>query len=124
MNGEKEYRQFLEVRDSIVGKPQVNFHEVFMKFIKVKEGIPNVQKKVHSLAESNGVMYWCPECGKHPVVSWNHSVSQDVSPTGGRWGMTGENEFDISFDKSVQIPDYEGSCVGHWEIKGGIVYNN
>lgn len=87
---------------------------------------------VATLADADGVMFWCPVCfeknkgpaGTHKIICWQPQVDDEVpagkqiSPIGGRWTMRGTDASDLTLDASVQIGE---PCNTHFYVRSGEV---
>lgn len=87
----------------------------------------NASQDVHTLAESDGVMFLCPACfaanggavGTHSIICWRPRVPQTTSPTPGRWEFEGAGIGDLTLvngSSSVALTD---GCRAHFFVRNG-----
>ena len=82
--------------------------------------------RVESLAEADGILFTCPDCGKHQVICWQPQVPQKMTPGPGRWSMTGTGVNDLTLtagSSSIQlgydIEEKDVNCKAHFWITNG-----
>lgn len=83
---------------------------------------------VDTFAEAQGMMYLCPKCLSHCVLTWfaGRGVPDNAVPGPGRWSVTGSGFHDITLGPgpnnggkpSVQLI---GGCDAHFNVKNGDV---
>jgi hypothetical protein len=85
---------------------------------------------VDTLEEADGVVFLCPKCfeeeprgpvGCHSVICWSPSVSQDTSPTPGRWEMHGGGLDDLTLVAGSSSVLLKGGCMAHFFVRNGRV---
>lgn len=85
-------------------------------------------RKVETLAEADGVQFLCPKCfdanggavGTHSVICWSPSVSQDTSPTPGRWELHGTSLEDLTLVAGSSSVLLTGDgCQAHFFVRNG-----
>jgi hypothetical protein len=82
-----------------------------------REFLPHVL----SLAEAQGVMFECPACGKHSVLTWfkGRGVPDTASPGPGRWAPSGTGLSDLTLSPSVDLSTSASPCKWHGWVKNG-----
>lgn len=92
-------------------------------------GDPRTHWNVDTLAEANGIFFVCPKCfaandnsriGVHGIICWDPSVPQTVSPTPGRWAMSGTGYEDLTLTAGSSSILLTGpGCGAHFFIQRG-----
>ena len=73
---------------------------------------------VATVAEADGVMFGCPNCGHHSVLCWFASrprVPASAEPLP-RWSAAGATVADLTLQPSIQI---NGACDWHGWVTSG-----
>jgi hypothetical protein len=85
-----------------------------------------------SVDGAQGILFWCPECGKHAILCWFTNprsaprVPDDASPRPGRWSFSGDTFDTLTLSPSVDIsridddnPAHPGRCYWHGWVQNG-----
>lgn len=76
---------------------------------------------VDTLEDAQGVMFDCPKCGGHRLLTWFKQpirlppVAPDLAPGPGRWGFTGSGMENLTLNPSI-----DAGCWHGW-IQEGVV---
>lgn len=86
---------------------------------------------VAHVEDADGVSFLCPKCfvanggpvRTHQILCWRPRVSQDISPTPGRWEFEGTGYHDLTLvagSSSILLSNPDG-CGAHFFIRRGDV---
>lgn len=78
-------------------------------------------RDVDTLGEAEGVLFDCPLCGDHKILTWfpNAPATVPGDPSGGkRWTPTGTSLADLSLSPSILLTSELG-CGWHGHVRDG-----
>ena len=86
--------------------------------------------RVVSIQEAEGLLFLCPTCyvqngnssvGTHWIMCWSLNVSQEFTPTPGRWELVGTELVNVSLVANSSSISVTGGCGAHFFITEGTI---
>ena len=75
--------------------------------------------EVATLKEADGVLFDCPKCQRHSILTWNRSIPSNIEPGPGRWDMRGNGLHDLTLTPSIDLSRNNTGCLWHGYVTNG-----